>query len=107
MRIISGVKVSKAMEEQIKWKMSLMDFPYRYKIKGTPGGGCTAYGSALSFFNKLNAWAKRYGTEVNMVKDNFIGNTPLKGHFIVEITDPIGLALETIIEERDRVEREA
>lgn len=108
MRIIGGVKISKTMEEQIKGKMRMMeDAPYLYRIKGTPGGGCTAYGSAVSFLNKLEEWAKRYGVEIKLVKDNFIGNTPIRGHFIVEIIDPVGLALETIIEERDRLEREA
>ena len=108
MRIINGVKVSKSLEDHIKGKMRMMeDAPYLYRIKGTPGGNCSAYQSAVSFFNKLNAWAKRHGAEVNLIKDCFIGNTPRLGYLKVEITDPVSLALDTLIEERDRIEREA
>lgn len=108
MQIINGVKVSKVMKNQIMMKMTICeDVPYRYKIIGTPGGGCTAYGSATIFLNKLSAWARRYGTEVSIVEDRFTHKAPSKGCFIVEITDPVGFALEKIIEERGRIEREA
>ncbi|WP_419962202.1 hypothetical protein [Psychrobacillus sp. BM2] len=90
------MRISKQIIKVIQTKVTHSDI-YQIKIKGTPGGGCTAYGSAFIAFEKLKTWAEKLGAEVILVGDTFTHKK--SGVLIVEITDPAMCYIEKVLEE--------
>lgn len=90
------MQVTKQVEKIIQMKVRHTGI-YQVSIKGTSGGGCTAYGSAFIAFEKLKTWAEKLGAEVTLTGDTF--SSKKAGVLIVEITDPAMCFIEEILKD--------
>lgn len=98
-RHIGGMSVTKLMENLIKTKVKMLDTPYRFKIKGTPGGGYNSEESALKAFEKLEKWAKQNHAEIELLENNYTWEGKKRYEYLlVKITDPIAFPIERILE---------
>lgn len=87
--------MNKRIEKLITERIKPEGAPYYFRIKGVSGPNNSAYGSAVSTYEHVKAWAEKQGAEVEIIKNYFPDVKRQKdGYLLIEVTDPAAWQIE-------------